>query len=102
MEEARDYIIKNKTGYVDPNDPSYSILIPEDIYKKTHRVKPLWYGIEVAAICSVVVVGLLLYVVLCCDRVYREVGKKMNQLLFILPFGGFWVVFIWAYLLAMR
>jgi len=103
MEKVKNYIVRNKIGYVDPNDPSYSILIPKNIYEKTHKVKSQWYGMEFAGMCVAVTSGIMLYLILCYQYICRKSKMKINALLVIIPILV-WpsIIYIGVYFLVMR
>jgi hypothetical protein len=102
MEGARDLILKGRIAYVDPKNPSYSILLPREVYAATHMKRDIWYAIDVGVICAAVAAWLTVLFLEIKENRLRLMGGRMNPYAQLLPvLAAFFVPAILVYLFVM-
>ena len=79
MNDVVEYILDKKIVYIDPNNPSYSVLVPKKIYMQTHIARNKWYSLDISIICLVVVTWASSLTIDLIRDVYQKSGKVMNQ-----------------------
>jgi hypothetical protein len=85
MEDIKNYILREKKAYIDPADHTYAVLIPRDMYEKTHMEKGQWYHLDIALMCLFLAMWIMFCIMTFIQNIYEKSGKTMSVELFILP-----------------